>query len=82
MFRENPKNLKKWEIPQSQINEAIKVANNAEEAFKIMLPRETQKVNYLADESAYFTNQTFREARRVVMIDYTMAREQFVDMGE
>jgi len=38
LFRENPKNLRKWEIPQSQINDAIKVANNAEEAFKIMLP--------------------------------------------
>jgi len=47
-----------------------------------MLPRETRQVEYLKEESAYFTNQTFKEARRVLMLDYTMAREHFVDMGE
>jgi hypothetical protein len=36
----------------------------------------------MADESAFFTNQTFKETRRMVMIDYTMAREHFIDMGE
>ena len=36
----------------------------------------------MAEESAYFTNQAFKESRRVVMLDYTMAREHFVDMGE
>ena len=36
----------------------------------------------MAEESAYFTNQTFKESRRVVMLDYTMSREHFVDMGE
>lgn len=47
-----------------------------------MLPQETKKVEYLAEESAYFTNQSWKEARRVVMLDYAMSREQFVDMGE
>lgn len=36
----------------------------------------------MAEEAAYFTNQAFKESRRVVMLDYTMAREHFVDMGE
>jgi hypothetical protein len=47
-----------------------------------MLPRETTYLNYLQDESSYFTNQIFKETRRTVMLDYTMAREHFVDMGE
>lgn len=56
--------------------------HDAEQSFALMLPKETAKVNYMAEESAYFTNQTFKEARRVVMLDYTMSREHFVDMGE
>lgn len=36
----------------------------------------------MAQESSFFTNQVFKEARRQVMLDYTMAREVFVDMGE
>lgn len=47
-----------------------------------MLPNATRQVNYLQEESSYFTSQCFKEARRVVMVDYTMAREHFVDMGE
>lgn len=47
-----------------------------------MLPKETKKVEYLAEESAYFTNQCWKESRRVIMLDYAMAREHFVDMGE
>ena len=47
-----------------------------------MLPRETTYLNYMRDESSYFTNQIFKETRRMVMLDYAMAREHFVDMGE
>lgn len=47
-----------------------------------MLPKETKKVEYLAEESAYFTNQVWKESRRVIMLDYAMGREHFVDMGE
>ena len=64
------------------MQEAINCANDAEQAFKLMLPRETKQLNYLEEESSYFTNQTFAESRRVIMLDYTMAREHFVDMGE
>jgi hypothetical protein len=71
LFKENPKNLAKWELHTGQVQEAIKVANNAELAFKMMLPNDTRKLEYLQEESSYFTNQTFKECRRVVMLDYT-----------
>ncbi len=48
----------------------------------MMLPKETKKVEYLSEESAYFTNQCWKEARRVIMMDYAMGREHFVDCGE
>lgn len=56
--------------------------NNAEEAFEFMLPNATKQVNYLAEESAFFTAQAYKEARRVTMINYSMARENMVDLGE
>ena len=39
-------------------------------------------MNYLEEESAFFTAQAYKEARRITMIDYAMAREHFVDLGE
>lgn len=30
----------------------------------------------------YFTNQCFKEIRRNTMVDYEMAREDFINMGE
>jgi len=56
--------------------------NDAEEAFKYMLPNATKQVNYLGEESAFFTSQAYKETRRCTMINYTMSREHFVDMGE
>jgi hypothetical protein len=47
-----------------------------------MLPNATQQVNYLEEESNYFTTQVWKESRRTVMMDYAMAREHFVDIGE
>lgn len=61
---------------------AVDVINDAELAFAMMLPSETRKAEYLAEEAAYFTNQCYKEARRVVMHDYALARWQFVDLGE
>lgn len=56
--------------------------DNAEAAFEMMLPAETKKVAYLAEESAFFSNQCYKESRRVIMQDYAIARYHFVDMGE
>ena len=56
--------------------------NDAETAFTYMLPNATKQVNYLAEESAFFTSQAYKEARRVTMINYTMARENMIDLGE
>jgi hypothetical protein len=64
------------------MQDAIRTAHDAEASFKLMLPKETKQLEYLKEESAFFTNQTFKEARRVLMLDYAMARENFVDMGE
>lgn len=56
--------------------------NDAEAAFQYMLPTASRQVNYLGEESAFFTTQVYKETRRVTMINYTMAREHFIDMGE
>jgi hypothetical protein len=39
-------------------------------------------VNYLEEESNYFSTQTWKESRRTIMMDYALAREVFVDVGE
>jgi len=55
---------------------------DAERAFTFMLPNSTRQVNYLEEEAAFFTTQVFKEVKRTTMLDYAMAREHFVDMGE
>ncbi len=42
----------------------------------------TKEVELLKEEAEYFTNQCFKEDKRVVMSDYYLARENFVNMGE
>lgn len=56
--------------------------SDAETAFTYMLPTASKQVNYLGEESSFFTTQCYKETRRVTMINYTMAREHFIDMGE
>jgi hypothetical protein len=74
--------VSKWEIKETKLRQAQDIIDNKEAAFAMMLPKETKKVEYLAEESSYFTNQCWKESRRVVMLDYAQAREHFVDMGE
>ena len=80
LFKE--KNVSKWGIPAEDSRRAVDVINDAESAFAMMLPEETKKVEYLAVEAAFFTNQVYKESRRVVMQDYVLGRWHFVDMGE
>lgn len=74
--------MHKWGIPQSQFREAVAVRNNPELAFQMMLPQQSRRLEYLNYQASFFTNQIYKEARRVIMLDYTMARESFVDLGE
>ena len=60
----------------------METVNDAEAAFGYMLPKTTKQVNYLGEESAFFQTQCYKETRRMTMINYTMAREHFLDMGE
>ena len=76
------KDVSKWEIKETKLRQAQDIIDNKEAAFAMMLPKETKKVEYLAEESSYFTNQCWKESRRVVMLDYAQAREHFVDLGE
>lgn len=76
------KDVSEWQVPSDKLREALASVGDAEKAFDLMLPKETRQVNYLEEESAYFTGQCFKEARRVTMGNYAMARENFVDMGE
>ena len=36
----------------------------------------------LKEENEFFTNQYYKEMRRMTMMDYEMARENFVNVGE
>lgn len=80
LFRK--KDVSKWGCPPEQLHQAIETLSDAEAAFQYMLPNATQQVNYLEEESNYFSNQTWKETRRTVMMDYAMAREVFIDIGE
>ena len=50
------KDVTEWGCPSSQLRDAMNSLNNAEEAFEFMLPNATKQVNYLAEESAFFTS--------------------------
>jgi len=71
-----------WGCSSEQLRPAMDTLNDAERAFGYMLPNASKQVNYLGEESAFFTSQCYKETRRVTMINYTMAREHFIDMGE
>jgi hypothetical protein len=72
LFKE--KNVAKWGIPVEDTRRAVDVINDAELAFAMMLPAETKKAEYLSEEASFFTNQCYKEARRVVMQDYALGR--------
>ena len=76
------KDVTEWGCPADQMRAAMDTLNDAEAAFGYMLPNASKQVNYLGEESAFFTTQCFKETRRTTMINYTMAREHFIDMGE
>ena len=76
------KDVTEWGVNSDQLRGAMDTLNDAEAAFEFMLPVATKQVNYLGEESAFFTTQCYKETRRVTMINYTMAREHFIDMGE
>jgi len=76
------KDVTEWGCPSSQLKDAMDSLNDAETAYNYMLPNASKQVNYLAEESAFFTSQAYKEARRVTVINYTMAREGMVDLGE
>ena len=76
------KDVTEWGCSSDQLRPAMDTLNDAERAFGYMLPNASKQVNYLSEESAFFTSQCYKETRRTTMINYTMAREHFIDMGE
>jgi hypothetical protein len=76
------RNVHEWGCPPDKIRDAMDSLNDAEKAFEFMLPNSTRQVNYLDEEAAFFTAQVFKEVRRTTVLNYSMARENFVDMGE
>lgn len=72
-----------WQVQDpALIKEVYKVRNNFEEAKKFMLPDKTQALQELLDESQYFKQQLFNEIRRIIMMDYLVSRDNFLDVGE
>jgi len=49
------KDVTEWGCPPDQMRAAMDTLNNAEAAFTYMLPNATKQVNYLGEESAFFT---------------------------
>lgn len=76
------RNVHEWGCPPDKTVEAMDSMNDAERAFTFMLPNSTRQVNYLDEEAAFFTSQVYKEVRRTTMLNYSFAREHFVDMGE
>ena len=50
------KDVSKWEIKEEKFRVAQDIINDKEAALAMMMPKETKKVEYLAEESSYFTN--------------------------
>lgn len=83
-----------WRVDREHQIEAERVKSDPVQAYQFILPdvkyryiinfnqQTTKEVNALREESEYFTSQCYKEIRRVVMNDYDLARENFVDMGE
>ncbi len=44
--------------------------------------QETKEVEQKKEEWEFFTNQAYKEIKRVTMMNYEMGREQFVNLGE
>ena len=76
------KDVTEWGCPPDQMRAAMDTLGDATAAYDYMLPNASKQVNYLGEESAFFQTQCFKETRRTTMINYTMAREHFIDMGE
>lgn len=86
-MKQKEKLFQKQDILQWRVNtedqiEAERVKRDPSKAFQYILPDTTKEVEGLKDEAEYFTNQAYREVKRVALNDYEMARENFVNMGE
>ena len=47
-----------------------------------MLPKETAEVQQKKEEWEFFTNQCYKEIKRVTSVNYDMGREVLVNVGE
>lgn len=56
--------------------------SDPQEAMKYMLPKETKEVETRKEEWEFFTNQSYKEIKRVTMMNYDLGREAFSNMGE
>jgi len=50
------KDVTEWGLSSDQLRPAMDSLNNAEQAFSLMLPNASKQVNYLGEESAFFTS--------------------------
>ncbi|CDW76278.1 px domain containing protein [Stylonychia lemnae] len=71
-----------WRVDREFQIDAEKVKTDPAQAYQYILPDTTKEIDQLREEAEYFTNQCYNEFRRVMMMDYDLARDNFVDMGE
>ena len=62
--------------------EALNSRGDFEAAKGLMLPQESNEVQTKKDEWEFIANQCYKEIKRVTMMNYEMAREIFVNIGE
>lgn len=74
--------VKLWHVDDDKMAEALNARGDFEAAKGLMLPQESSEVQTKKDEWEFMANQCYREIKRVTMMNYEMAREIFVNVGE
>jgi len=74
--------VKLWRVEEDRMAEALNARDDFAAAQGLMLPQESQEVQAKKEEWEFFANQCYKELRRVTMLNYNMAREIFVNVGE
>lgn len=64
------------------IDEVASVKYETHRVYSYMLPKETAEVDKLREEADFFTNQIYREMRRICSIDYELARTVTINLAE
>lgn len=76
-------NVAKWEITPEEIKTINKeMLKNKDYAFSKMMGKETNHVNYLKQNYAFYTYQLFSEYERIKKLNSSIHSKHFVQLSE